>query len=222
MSLVVLFAVVQALPFMAQPAHRVDYGKPFELADAKSVYVWTEKNEELRAEVLRQLAEHLPMLVIAENEADGDVSLMVTRATAPAIEGSKEKVITSSRAARAVGTVVRVYVDGSSEAEDLVVAVDEVVTPFVSFLQRANPRRFGKPPEVKREMGKPRKATVHTTAGLKPGMSKRDVLAAIGGPTKMDRGHGFTESWVYVTTDGEMRLVFGGDRLRTVVFPKKK
>ncbi|MHB0968748.1 MAG: hypothetical protein ACYC7A_13220 [Thermoanaerobaculia bacterium] len=212
------FGVSLLFVLLAAPvagAERVEYGKREELANVVKVFVAAEGNVELAAEARVHLAGKLPALVFAERENDGDVTLRLARQLTEDAAAGTHVVVTTARATRQVRGTTRLYFDAASRQEDIALAALEVLTPFVDILRAANPERFG-------DANAPRKASVHSTEGLKPGMSKRDVLLAIGRPHKRDKGHAFTETWMYATTHGTMRLVFGGDRLQSIVFEKKK
>jgi hypothetical protein len=219
---VVGLLAIQSVPLLAQIQGRIEYGKPRELYNARTVYVWTGGDAALEAEVRRQFSELLPILQFAETEYESDVTLSVQRKELPTEEAdAAPKVLTTARLARGTASTIRIFADANSRAEDATEAVAEVLHRVATLFQRANPGRFGKPARDNRAFGKPKSPTVLTTAGLHPGMTKKDVLAAIGGPSKIDAGHGFTSTWMYDTTDGTMRLVFGGDRLLSVAFVQK-
>lgn len=213
-----VFAVPLLFTLLAAPApgaERVEYGKREELANVRKVFVAADGNVELAAETRVHLAERLPALLFAESERDGDVTLRLARQLTEGPAGGTHAVVTTARATREVRGTTRLYFDATSRQEDIAVAAVEVLTPFVDILRTANPERFGDANAARRHI-------VHSTEGLKPGMSKRDVILAIGRPHKRDKGHAFTETWMYATTHGTMRLVFGGDRLQSIVFDKKR
>lgn len=208
-----------ALPLFAQP--RVEYGKPRELWSVEKVYVWTFGDDKLRGEVLRQLQERLPMLQVMENEGDADFTVTVGRAELPPADGEEGgKFATSLRAARVVGKTIRLYLDVSAADAEMEAAVRTVLSSLEHLLQGANAGRFGVPDADGRAQLRGKKAMIHTTAGLHPGLTKKEVRTALGRPTKIDGGHAYTSTWVYETSDGPMRLVFAGDRLVTVAGPK--
>jgi hypothetical protein len=207
-------------PLLAQAPPRVEYGKAHELQRVEAAWLWTAGDAELDAEARRQLSALLPTLALAETEGNAGVTLILQR---KAGEGSGDAagVVTTLRVARGTGTTIRLYLDASSRDADLGEAVAEALTPFAVLLHEANPRRYPPVEGVawKRKYSKP---TVHSTAGLHPGLSKRDVLAALGAPGRIDGRGARTQTWTYTTTDGQMRLVFGGDRLISVTFPDTK
>lgn len=213
-----VFGVPFLLALLAAPApgaERVEYGKREELANVRKVFIAADGNVELAAEARVHLAGRLPALLLAESEKDGDVTLRLARQLTEAPAGGTHGVVTTARATREVRGATRLYFDATSRQEDIAAAAAEVLTPFVDLLRAANSERFGDPNAARRH-------SVHSTEGLKPGMSKRDVILALGRPHKRDKGHAFTETWMYATTHGTMRLVFGGDRLQSIVFEKKK
>ncbi len=217
-SLMLLVTASISLPLLSQPAARIEYGKLEELRNVKSVYISTTDNEDLAKEARRQLAERLPSLAFAETEDKGDLTLAFARKAA---EGADPKQLTTTVfAARSTGgTTIRVYRDASSTKPALADAVTEVIGPVVNLLQTVNPRQFGEP---KGDSRPGTKVMVHTTAGLRPGLSKRDVLLALGSPTQMIGAATYTQTWIYKTSDGDIRLVFGGERLVSVSVPEKK
>jgi hypothetical protein len=201
----------------AGSAERVEYGKREELRNVRSVLIAAKGNTEVADEARSRLSELLPLLLFAEREDAGDVTLTLTRQLTANAEAESQAVVTTARATRKTRSATRLYCDATSRQDDPAAAVEEVLIPFVDMLRAANPQRFG----VDTESPGARRQAVHSTEGLKPGMSKRDVRLAIGRPLKRDRGHAFTETWTYATTEGTMRLVFGGDRLQSIVFEKK-
>lgn len=202
----------------AQPAVRVEYGKASELANVKSVFLAVTNNPELEAAIRKAVSESLPSLTIVPSEEESDLTLIVTRGAAPGDPAGKQ--ITAFRAARAThGMTIRLYLDTTSTAPDLAAAAHEVIVPFVRLLQDINPDRFGRPAAAASDDEPKRR--IHSTAGLRVGLSKREVRSALGNPTKV-AGTGYTQTWTYKTTDGDIRLVFGGDRLVSVTVPEKK
>lgn len=212
-------AAVACLPLVAQVATRIEYGKTNELRNVKSAYISAGDNQDLEKEARRQLSERLPALLFAETESKGDVTLIFSRK--PSGDGSDPKQLTTTMfVARATGgTTIRVYRDASSTKPALADAMTEVVEPIVNLLQTVNPRQFGEPKTTSRPGSKP---MVHTTAGLRPGLSKSEVLLALGNPTQVIGAATYTQTWIYKTSDGDIRLIFGGERLVSVTVPEKK
>lgn len=210
-SLAVLLIVVAHAVEAVEP--RLEYGKPRELYAAEKVYLWTFEDEELAAEVRRQMSDALPALRFVDLESESDVTLSVQR------KGERDEMLTTARLARAQRSTIRLYADTSSRKADAPDAVAEVVAQIVNIFQKANPKRFGVP-SGRAAAGK---GLIHTTAGLRPGLSKADVRAALGPPHRVDGKGSRTAIWTYMTTDGTMRLVFSGDRLSGVTLdtPKK-
>ncbi|MFZ2490419.1 MAG: hypothetical protein WA208_02950 [Thermoanaerobaculia bacterium] len=211
-SLAVLLILVAHAVEAAEP--RVEYGKPRELYAVEKVYLWTFEDEELAAEVRRQMSDALPALRFVDLESESDVTLSVQRK-----KGERDEMLTSARLARAQHSTIRLYADTSSRKADAPEAVAEVVAQIVNIFQQASAKRFGVP-SARTARGN---RVIHTTAGLRPGLSKADVRAALGPPHRVDGKGSRTAIWTYATTDGTMRLVFSGDRLSGVTLdtPKK-
>lgn len=219
---VVAAAAFLCLPLLAQPTTRVEYGAPADLRSVERVFIWCEKNPEIGPEARKLLSEALPSLKFVETEAEGDVTLILHCLPAEGQPADSKKRLTSVRVARAKGDTIHLYLDDASSKEDPAEALKEVVTAVVDLLQTANPIRFGVPSKEARAVAKWKNPRVHSTAGLRPGLSKKQVLAAIGWPSKVDGKHGYSEAWNYDTSDGTMRLVFGGDRLLSISMIEKK
>ncbi|HSP13644.1 MAG TPA: hypothetical protein VLV78_02700 [Thermoanaerobaculia bacterium] len=218
-----LFAAFVSLPLAAQRATRIEYGKPVELRNVKIAYISTTDDDDLAKEARRQLMELLPALAFAGSEEEGDVTLAFSRKPNGNGNGdgsAAKQFTTTMYVARATGGMtIRVYLDATSTKTDLAEAVSEVIKPACNLLQKANPRQLGSPaiavtPQNQR--------MIHTTAGLRPGLSKREVLDALGVPTNVTGRATYTQTWVYKTSDGDIRLVFGGERLVAVTVPEKK
>lgn len=214
-SILVAAAFLSAV-LMAGIDPRVEYGKPRDLRNVVKIYLFTNGNEELAAEGKRQITAALPPLIFVDQESESDLTLSLQRAMAPQ-EGESAAMVTAIRAARPVGRTIYLYLDVNSQAEGLEEAVAEVVGPFVVLMQKANARRFGVPSADAARW----KGAVHSTVGIRPGLSKKEVRAAIGFPTRIDGKGARRTIWIYSTTDGDMRLVFSGDRLAGITFPEK-
>lgn len=197
---------------------RTEYGKPRDLRDVVKIYLFTNGDEELAAEGRRQIAAALPPLAFVDQESDSDLTLSVQRQRVPK-EGEAGEMITAIRVARVTGKTIYLYLDVKSHSEGLEEAVGEVVAPFVNLMQKANARRFGVPTADATPIWE--KRAIHSTVGLRLGLTKKEVRAAIGFPTRIDGKGARTTVWIYSTTDGDMRLVFAGDRLAGITHPKK-
>jgi hypothetical protein len=215
-SILVAAAFLSAV-LMAGIEARTEYGKPRDLRDVVNVYVFTNGNEELAAEARRQIAAALPPLTFVDLESESDLTVSVQRQMVQP-EGEPEQLITAIRVARATGKAIYLYLDVKSRAEGLEEAVAEVVDPFVVLMQKANARRFGVPHDSEPAWTK---RAIHSTVGLRPGLTKKEVRSAIGFPTRIDGKGARVTVWIYSTNDGDIRLVFSGDRLTGVTHPKK-
>ncbi|MFN2441824.1 MAG: hypothetical protein ABR517_03980 [Thermoanaerobaculia bacterium] len=181
------------------------------------VFIFTNGNEELAAEARRQIAAALPPLTFVDLESESDLTVSVQRQMVPQ-EGRPDEMITAIRVARATGKAIYLYLDVRSSAEGVEEAVTEVVAPFVILMQKANARRFGVAHDATPAW---EKRAIHSTVGLRPGLTKKEVRSAIGFPTRIDGKGARVTVWIYSTTDGDIRLVFSGDRLTGVTQPKK-
>ncbi|MCA1732726.1 MAG: hypothetical protein LC732_03900 [Acidobacteria bacterium] len=215
-SILVAAAFLSAV-LMAGIDPRTEYGKPRDLRDVVEIYLFTSGDEELAAEGKRQIAAALPPLIFVDQESESDLTLSVQRQMVPK-EGEPGEMITAIRVARVSGKTIHLYLDVKSHAEGLEEAVAEVVAPFVNLMQKANARRFGVPGDTTPAW---EKRAIHSTVGLRHGLTKKEVRAAIGFPTRIDGKGARTTVWIYATTDGDMRLVFAGDRLAGITHPKK-
>lgn len=217
MQIIALLAASMSMPLFGQAGTRIEYGKPAELGNVKTVFVSSPKSPELAEEAKRQLGEILPMLAIAPTEEEGDVTVILNRITDE--KADAKKVFTTLHVLRMKrGDTVRLYLDKSSEAEEMPVAVKETIAPFVKLLKTVQPDRFGRTAPEPRASGR---RMVHTTAGLHPGLSKREVIAALGPPWDMG-SQTQTQTWIYRTSEGDVRLVFRGETLVAVMPPAKK
>lgn len=208
-----------SVSLLAQVPTRIEYGKTKELRNVKSVYLFAAGDENLAGEAQRQLSAQLPSLTFAESEEKADLTVAFTRKPAAAASDPQQFTTTVLVARATGGETVRVYCDATSNEAELGAAVTEVVEPVVSLLKSANPRTFGKP------LTQPRpgqKMQVHSTAGLRPGVSKRDVVLALGYPTRVMGAPGYSQTWIYQTSDGDIRVVFGGEQIVNVTSTKKK
>jgi hypothetical protein len=216
-SILLATAFLSAM-LMAGIDPRVVYGKPRDLRNVVKIHLFTDGDEELAAEGKRQIAAALPPLTFVDQESESDLTLSVQRKMVPK-QGEPAAMLTAIRAARASGRTVYLYLDVSSRAEGFEEAVAEVVAPFVDLMQKANGRRFGAP-GTDTTPGWTKRAT-HSTVGLRPGLSKKEVRDAIGFPTRIDGKGTRMVVWTYTTTDGDMRLVFSGDFLVGITPPHK-
>lgn len=221
-AVVIVMCLCLFSPVLAQPKPRVENGRPVDLRDVESIYLWTGGDEQTKGEVQRQLAAALPPLKFAESEESSDLVFTVKRIKEQgAADSSTSPVVTTATAARTRGKTIRLYLHIASREQELSPAITEVVSPLVLLLQMANPTRFGKAdPAARREMRS--RGTIHSTVGLKQGMNKRQVVTMLGYPTKVDGQHSFTESWIYVMSDGTLRLIFSGDALLDFKMHQKK
>lgn len=217
-SLILVAAAFLSAVLMGGNDPRIEYGKPRDLRDVGKIHLFTNGDEELAAEGKRQIEAALPPLIFVDQESEADLTLIVQRKLDPQEEEHGE-MVTAIRVARGTGRTIYLYLDLSSRAEGLEEAVAELVAPFVVLMQKANPGRFGSPTANAAPISK--KRAIHSTAGLHPGLTKKEVRAALGNPTRIDGKGALRTIWTYATTDGDMRLIFLGDTLRSITIPEK-
>lgn len=105
-------------------------------------------------------------------------------------------------------TRIRLITDLVSTKENLIEATNEVTDSFTNVLKAQNSKRYGKPDAMRQD-----KRQFRSTAGLRPGLSRKEVIANVGPPTRIDRKETMSPIWYYETTDGTFRLIFQGDAL---------
>lgn len=218
--------LVPLLAFLFFPnlmlAADVEYGHLKELKGVERVNVWTDKDPALRADVERRLKEALPALTIVETEQEAQIVLAVKRRTAreDSPDPNLRYVTTGSVMRQITPTRVRLLIDLVSTKENLAEATAELTGAFINHLKAQNVKKYGRPDAT----AKIDKRQFRSLAGLRPGLSKKEVLAAVGPPSRME-GKGFTTTfWFYDTTDGTFRIIFQGDALMNaqLIESKKK
>lgn len=217
------FAALAAMAFFAGTWKTdVEYGDPNELAGVERLFVWTTAdNRELSEEATRQLIAALPALTIVESEEEGQALLAISRRAAIPKPGEERThyVTTASVLRKTSKQRVRLLFELVSQKDDGAEAVSELVDGFANELKRYNHGKYGRA-ENTGELGKKRCRSI---AGLRVGLSKKEVRAAIGTPTRVHPAQAsFSQTWWYDTTDGSVRIVFAGDAVLHVEVLQKK
>jgi hypothetical protein len=196
----------------------ISYGEPRELRGATKLYIWQTDPPELRTDAVAELQERVPALQIVDSEGEADIVFVIKRRSS---EKEGETLwVTSGMVVRSISpTRSRILLEPVSKEADRSASVKEVTDALIHELQVANGDRYGK--AERRYPADPRAPRFRSTAGLKAGMSKKEVRAALGPPTKLEGKGGRTTIWYYETTDGATRLVFAGDALMHVKLLEK-
>lgn len=184
----------------------VEYGHLDELKGVERVNVWTDKDPVLRADVERQILEAIPVLTILETDKEAQIVIAVKRRVAKEDSPDPEKrFVTTGSVIRPLSeTRIRLITDLVSTKENLTDATAEVTSAFVNLLKSQNSQRYGKP-----DAGmKLDRRQFRSLAGVRLGVSRAEVLKAIGPPTRIEGKGSTMPIWFYETTDGTFRVVF--------------
>ena len=213
-----LFVAVASLAAVSLRAADISYGSPRELKNVRTMYVWQTDPADMKSMIITELRNTVPNLVIAEQDDGADAVFVVKRRSSES-KSDPQSFVTTAMVLRALGPErSHILMEPVSTETDLQAALHEVIQAFVVELQRANGETYGKAPPAWGKKAGPR---FRSTAGLRAGMSKKQVRAAVGSPTRIDGKGARTQIWWYQTTDGATRVVFGGDAVLKVQFIAK-
>lgn len=214
LSISLCLAVLITTPLVASD---ITYGHPRELHAVTTVYVWSTEPPTIRDWIIAELQSTVPSLQLVEKEIDAEVAFVVKRRESTNVTTGEVSYVTSGLAVKSFGPDhAHLIMEPISHEADEAAAVREVTREFIAELQRANGDRFGTPPPV--DYTKRKAARFRTTAGLRIGMRKKEVLEAVGRPSHTDGRATATQVWWYHTTDGKTRVVFRGESILAVQF----